>query len=85
MTELITKKKAEKQGLNNFFTGKPCKHGHISTRGVKHGKCNECNRAGAQKQYEDNPEKCKAASKQQTVRKAATRRLNANKNEVDHE
>ena len=42
--ELITRKEAKALGLKNYFTGEPCKHGHIATRRVCNGACNECRR-----------------------------------------
>jgi hypothetical protein len=38
---IITREEAEKAGLKKYFTGKPCKHGHISVRRVDGG-CIEC-------------------------------------------
>ena len=35
---------AKSQGLKMFFTGKPCKHGHIAMRYVLSGSCSECGR-----------------------------------------
>jgi 5-methylcytosine-specific restriction endonuclease McrA len=31
-------------GLKRYFTGKPCKHGHVSERRVPHGNCIDCKR-----------------------------------------
>lgn len=42
--------------LKNYFTGKPCKHGHISTRNIHGGGCNECSRIGAAKFRAENPD-----------------------------
>jgi hypothetical protein len=41
-TSLISKAEAVDKNLNRFFTGKPCKRGHISSRYVKGGHCIEC-------------------------------------------
>ena len=35
---LVSYKEAVEQGLSNYFTGKPCKHGHIAERRVS-GRC----------------------------------------------
>jgi hypothetical protein len=40
--EIISKKDAIKNKQIYYFTGKPCKHGHISVRLVKGGNCKEC-------------------------------------------
>ena len=43
--ELLSKKDALSPGLQQYFTGKPCKHGHVSNRYVKTGICVGCVRA----------------------------------------
>ena len=40
--KLISKKNAKLQGLPRYFTGKPCKHGHMSERFINDGHCVEC-------------------------------------------
>jgi hypothetical protein len=40
--EIITRKEAQEQGLPRYFTGKPCKHGHLSEKLVSGGSCVEC-------------------------------------------
>jgi 5-methylcytosine-specific restriction endonuclease McrA len=40
---VVTREKAAAQGLPRFFTGKPCKHGHLSQRGTRNGGCIQCN------------------------------------------
>ena len=40
--EIITRAEAKAQGLKRYFTGKPCKYGHVSERLVSDGKCCEC-------------------------------------------
>jgi len=42
--EIITRAEAKEKGLKRYFTGKPCKHGHISERMVNNGGCLECDR-----------------------------------------
>lgn len=42
--ELISRKDARARGLKFFFTGVPCKHGHIAERYATHEKCAECER-----------------------------------------
>ena len=39
---MITRKEAKEQGLKKYFTGKPCKHGHISERRVDSRGCIAC-------------------------------------------
>jgi hypothetical protein len=40
--EIITRTEAKEKGLTHYFTGKPCKHGHISEKTVSGGNCVEC-------------------------------------------
>ena len=37
-----TRKLANELGLNKYFTGEPCKHGHIAPRYTDSGTCQEC-------------------------------------------
>ena len=42
--EIITRKEAKEKGLTRYFTGKPCKHGHVEYRQTSKGECIECKR-----------------------------------------
>lgn len=42
---LVTRKQALAEGLMYYFTGKPCKHGHVSQRFTNGRQCAECNNA----------------------------------------
>jgi hypothetical protein len=56
--EKITRKRATLLGLKRFFTGEPCRNGHISERYNKPGgQCVECNRLWKQRQRERDPER----------------------------
>jgi hypothetical protein len=39
---VITRQDAREQGLTRYFTGKPCKRGHLSERMTSNGSCWEC-------------------------------------------
>jgi hypothetical protein len=54
--EIILRKEAKERGLKRYFTGKPCKHGHIDERLVSSRGCFECNRAAVDKYNAANPE-----------------------------
>lgn len=41
----------------HYFTGKPCKHGHIAPRYVKRYSCTECNRIEKERRYIPHPRK----------------------------
>jgi hypothetical protein len=40
--EIISRSEAKAQGLKTYFTGKPCKHGHVAIRLVSNGSCRQC-------------------------------------------
>ena len=40
--EIITRKQAKELGLKRYFTGKPCKRGHVAERRVSSRRCLEC-------------------------------------------
>ena len=42
--EIITRAEAKEKGLKRYFTGKPCKHGHISEKLVSNFSCCECSK-----------------------------------------
>ena len=50
-----TQSEALRQGVTYYFTGKPCKHGHLSERFAKNKNCREClrirNRKRTKKDY----------------------------------
>lgn len=39
---IITRTEAQAQGLKRYFTGKPCKHGHVAERLASNNRCCEC-------------------------------------------
>ncbi len=42
--ERISRKEAKLKGFKTYFTGKPCKHGHISIRRIDNRCCDECSK-----------------------------------------
>lgn len=42
--EIISRKEAKARGLNKYFTGEPCVHGHIAERRTSYTMCVECDR-----------------------------------------
>ncbi len=40
--ESMTRKEAISRGMKKYFTGKPCKNGHLAQRFVQSGTCEEC-------------------------------------------
>ncbi len=59
MTEALptTRAAAKAEGAPYYFTGKPCKHGHVGVRWVSSGICKECHAASFAAQYAKNPGK----------------------------
>ena len=77
--EVIDRKTAKMQGLLRYFTGAPCKHGHIDARLVSNGTCCECNRKHVSAWQKAKPEKAAANSKRWQERNpgAAAKRASA--------
>src|SRR5882762_7363285 len=54
---IITRSEAKASGLLRYFTGKPCKHGHVEERLVSNGACLQCRKDGEPAYRAANPEK----------------------------
>lgn len=52
---LISRKEALTKGLAKYFTGKPCKYGHIAKRRVSNWNCVVCETEKARKAYAKDP------------------------------
>jgi 5-methylcytosine-specific restriction endonuclease McrA len=62
--EIISRADAKARGLKRYFTGLPCKHGHVAQSMVSNRRCCVCLRAGKLAWDAANPEKVKATSLQ---------------------
>jgi hypothetical protein len=60
--ELVSREDAKRNGRKLYFTGKPCRNGHICERRVDSRCCVICKRARENKYYLDNIEARRAAS-----------------------
>lgn len=40
--ETMTRREAAEKGLTKYFTGRPCKRGHLTHRYVASGNCSKC-------------------------------------------
>ena len=49
-----SRSEAKANGLDRYFTGKPCKHGHVDLRDTKSGNCVECCRMRSRNAWTDN-------------------------------
>lgn len=54
--DIITLKEAKEKGLKHYYTGIPCKHGHLTLRFTKGAICCECNNIKMRKYWENNKE-----------------------------
>lgn len=61
--KIITQQDAKAQGLKRYFTGKPCKHGHIAERLVSDSKCLKCAQEKLARWKENNKEKARRHSR----------------------
>jgi len=62
--KIILRKEARKLGLKRYFTGKSCKHGHVTERLVDRGDCLECKRIKWKRWCKKNPEYYKEYEKE---------------------
>ena len=68
---IISRDEARALGLKRFFTGKPCKRGHIAEHYVRGGACRECALANAREQWTTNKSKRVRALTKRGGRRAA--------------
>lgn len=61
--KIISRKRAKDQGLQYYFTGMPCKHGHFSKRYTKNAICVECARSKSAQRRAEDPEGVRASMK----------------------
>ena len=73
---LSKRKEAQTNKETTYFTGLPCKHGHIDFRYTVDGKCAECSRLSAKKLYHTYNGKEKQRTKERNEIKNNWRRNN---------
>ena len=61
--QIISREEARAQGQSWYFTGVPCRHGHIDKRSVKGNACFECRRQAVKRHAAKNPEKVKETAR----------------------
>lgn len=64
---IISRQEAKAQKLKFYFTGNPCKYGHICERYVKSCMCIECNKIAFKNFVAENPDYNKGKYKQQSL------------------
>lgn len=62
--EVVSRKVAKGLGLKRYFTGLPCKNGHISERNTSKGTCVECSRLKGRETYSERQEYSSAYGKE---------------------
>lgn len=60
---VITRDEALEQGLKRYYTGVPCKHGHVCERNARDYMCLECSKLQTKKHREKNPQKTRDSQK----------------------
>lgn len=68
--KIISRQDALAQGLARYFTGKPCKHGHVAERHTNNRLCLACARAQQTAYYERHIEERRAWQRNYLKRKA---------------
>lgn len=65
--EIIERQAAMRKGLTKFYTGRPCKNGHLSYRYVKSGGCAACIQLANGRSVDDPNVEARRAAKSQLV------------------
>lgn len=73
--EITTLRAAEDAGLKHYFTGKPCKYGHIGPRYVSTWRCVKCTVERVLDWQGKNPEKKRAKQRRYESRLSPERKL----------
>jgi hypothetical protein len=76
-----TRKEAKEQGATHYYTGEPCKHGHVALRKTK-GSCVECLKIEWQKNNETRAGYFKTYNKKEEVKDRKNEWYLANRDQV---
>lgn len=71
MQAIISRAQAKGLGMNHYYTGKPCKAGHVDLRFVSTGGCMECGRLRTMSKYKHTTSKRRAYWDQESFLRAA--------------
>lgn len=72
--EIISRKRAKELGYKYYYTGKPCKHGHIDFRYTSIGKCLSCVKEQRSRWKNENREHLKRLHREWAKRNPEKRR-----------
>jgi hypothetical protein len=86
-TRIISRAEARALGLKRYFTGEPCKHGHVAERWVSGRVCVECARGwrAANLEKERERDRLKRAANPQKRRDYMRRWRAANKDKINEQ
>lgn len=70
MNEIIDRATAKARGLPQYFTGRPCPHGHIGPRYTGSASCVECTLRLSRAKYDRNRDEILARDRQRRIEKA---------------
>lgn len=82
--KIITRAKAIERGLPRYFTGKPCKYGHVAERYTLQSHCLECDRITS-KEYACSPKGHETHRRYDGSPKGLMRRRGYNTSPLGHE
>jgi 5-methylcytosine-specific restriction endonuclease McrA len=75
---IVTRAEAKAAGSKRYFTGRPCRKGHLSERYVSKGTCSTCAQTLSAKRYSENRERfCAEQRARQAANPEAKRAYNA--------
>lgn len=77
--ELVSRKEAVSRGLKRYFTGRPCKRGHVSERLVSTAGCYVCSRDRSNAARAANPEAARAKERERYSRNPEPRNASSKK------
>lgn len=88
MNKIVSRSEAARNGIARYYTGKPCKHGHVCERQVTNGCCIECATQIRLRYRANNPDKVREAnrsyksSRPEWAREQNRKHYNKNKKQV---
>ena len=70
--KIITLQEARQQGINTYYTGNPCAHGHTTYRYVNDRRCSDCAKIKQQNYITNNKDKIKLRNAKDWANKTET-------------
>src|SRR5882762_5561438 len=82
--EIVTLQNARKHGLTRYFTGQPCKRGHLAERGTASRACVECASSWEKNWRKTNPSAARSKDKDRHVKRAEQEREYNKNYRIEH-